>query len=72
MLMNLNGDPVDVLDPLCPLRECFRLGEDRGAFTRGRGYTSRRKPRLVCLHRHLNGCPDPLPEPSAGEKGSES
>lgn len=37
---------------------CYCPGEDKGIFAQGRGYTSYHKtPRLVCMTRHLHGCP---------------
>ena len=43
----------------CSSRPCFRLGQDKGTFTPGRGYTSyHKKPVWVCMTRHLDRCPD--------------
>jgi len=54
----------DVSDNLCSLRRCLHIGEDKGAYTPGVGYTSYRKvPLLVCMTRHLHGCPYPHPDP---------
>lgn len=59
-----DGRDADVLDKLCAWRPCLQIGEDKGSFTPGVGYTSYHdKPRLVCMTRHCNGCPTPLPEP---------
>ena len=59
-----DGRDVHVLDELCELRPCLQVGEDKGNYTPGRGYTSYRKnPPLVCMRRHCHGCPHPLPEP---------
>ena len=55
---------AESLDSKCWGRECMRPGEDKGSFSIGRGYTQYwDKPRLVCLTRHLQGCPDTIPEP---------
>ena len=49
---------VDVAERNCPSLKCFWLGEDKGTYTPGRGYTSyHAKPRLVCMTRHCHGCP---------------
>ena len=52
-------------DPnVCWMRECMWVGEDKGSYTPGRGYTSYyAKPKPVCMRRHTQGCPYPLPEP---------
>lgn len=48
----------------CWARECLWVGEDKGSYTPGRGYTSYHdKPHPVCTKRHLHGCPFPQPEP---------
>lgn len=48
----------DVLDKECVSRPCFWPGEDKGIYVQGRGYTSyHKKPRKVCMQRHLYGCP---------------
>ena len=58
MTIKHNGKQVDALDKQCPKRTCFQLGQDKGTFVAGRGYTSYHKePRWVCLRRHLHGCP---------------
>jgi hypothetical protein len=58
MLVRINKRLVDVVDSLCAKRHCFRYGEDKGTFVQGRGYTGyHKKPRPVCMNRHLNGCP---------------
>lgn len=51
-------------DPdLCWMRECMWVGEDKGSYSPGRGYTSyHAKPRPVCSTRQNRGCPYPLPE----------
>ena len=53
----------------CAFRHCFQKGFDKGPYVVGRGYTSYyKKPKYVCMHRLLVGCPDgpidgrPLPE----------
>lgn len=69
-ILNPWGDRRDasVLDSMCCARRCLHIGEDKGAFTPGRGYTSYHKnPRLVCMSRHVRGCPHPLPEPDPEE-----
>lgn len=50
---------VDTASRLCgPHLTCYHVGEDKGTFVQGRGYTSYHKtPRLVCMTRHLHGCP---------------
>jgi len=49
---------VDVAYKSCPSKPCFWLGEDKGNFVQGRGYTSYHKKILfVCFTRHLHGCP---------------
>ena len=49
---------VDVSDKSCATATCFSLGQDKGTFVQGRGYTSyHAKPRWVCMRRHLHGCP---------------
>lgn len=59
-----DGRDVHVLDELCELRPCLQVGEDKGSYSPGRGYTSYHKhPKLVCMRRHCHGCPHPLPEP---------
>ena len=58
--MNVKVDKksVDVSHKDCPKMECFQLGQDKGTFAPGRGYTSYHdKPRWVCFRRHLHGCP---------------
>jgi len=48
----------------CWARACMRVGEDKGSYAPGRGYTSyHSKPRPVCMTRHTRGCPHPLPDP---------
>ena len=50
---------VDTCDSDCGSRPCFWLGQDKGSFTPGRGYTSyHKKPLWVCMTRHLHGCPE--------------
>ncbi len=59
-----DGRNVQVLEPECAFRSCLRVGENKGPFTQGRGYTSYYKnPELVCMARHLHGCPHPIPTP---------
>ena len=49
---------VSTCDRECVFRECLHVGEDKGTFVQGRGYTSYHKtPELVCMTRHLHGCP---------------
>jgi hypothetical protein len=50
---------VDVADAGCGEHlPCFAIGEDKGTYMQGRGYTSyHSKPQLVCWTRHLQGCP---------------
>ena len=58
-----DGRDAAVSDESCVGRPCLNIGEDKGTFTQGRGYTSYHKnPKLVCLTRDLHGCPHPLPE----------
>lgn len=58
MIEKIQGKKVDVCQQGCGRRSCFRLGQDKGTFTPGRGYTSYHKtPRWVCMTRHLHGCP---------------
>ena len=60
MIVKHEGKNVDVVDRICPKRSCFHLGQDKGTFAQGRGYTSYHKtPRWVCWTRHLHGCPHP-------------
>lgn len=72
MIVQIKRQRVDVARRDCATRECLRIGEDKGTFCQGRGYTSyhrdskgRLAPRIVCLTRHLNGCPcnSVCPEP---------
>ena len=45
-------------DALCPKRQCFHLGEDKGTYSQGRGYTSyHEKPIPCCMTRLIHGCP---------------
>lgn len=58
-----DGREADVLAEDCVGRPCLWVGEDKGSYTPGRGYTSyHKKPRLVCWTRHQRGCPTPLPD----------
>ena len=58
MIVKIGGRAVDVAGKDCEQRLCFSLGFDRGSFSQGRGYTSyHKKPRPVCMTRHLHGCP---------------
>lgn len=60
MKIKIDKKLVDVLDKKCASRSCFSLGQDKGTFVQGRGYTSYHKePRWVCMRRHLSGCPCP-------------
>jgi len=64
-ILNPRGDgrDADVMDHACVGRPCLWIGENKGTYTQGRGYTRYyKKPRLVCWTRHQNGCPHPLPE----------
>ena len=66
MNVKINGKNVDVCHKDCPKQECFHLGQDKGTFVQGRGYTSYHKtPLWVCMTRHLHGCPEGwlCPEP---------
>jgi len=59
-----DGRDVEVLDCACAYRACLGVGENKGSFSQGRGYTHYyAKPALVCMTRHLRGCPHPLSEP---------
>jgi len=59
-----DGRDADVLDEKCCARPCLNIGEDKGTYVQGRGYTSYHKnPKLCCMTRELRGCPHPLPEP---------
>lgn len=59
MIIKMDGKKVDVCDRNCVSKKCFWLGQDKGTFVQGRGYTSYHKtPRWVCMRRHLHGCPD--------------
>ena len=59
-------EPVDVLDADCAWRSCLHVAPDKGSYTVGRGYTSyHANPKLVCMHRHSHGCPQPIPPPDA-------
>lgn len=61
-----DGRDADVLDDKCCARSCLHIGEDKGTFVQGRGYTSYHKnPWLTCFTRKLHGCPHPLPEPES-------
>lgn len=61
-----DGRDADVLDEKCCARPCLHVGEDKGTYVQGRGYTSYHKdPKLCCMTRMLRGCPHPLPEPEA-------
>jgi hypothetical protein len=58
-----DGRDADVLDDKCIGRPCLHIGENKGSFVQGRGYTSyHRRPWLECWTRHLHGCPHPLPD----------
>jgi hypothetical protein len=58
MKIKIRDKQVDVADALCKTRSCFQLGQDKGTFVQGRGYTSYYKnPQWVCLRRMLHGCP---------------
>ncbi len=58
MKVKIKGKKVDVLDADCRTRSCLTLGQDKGTFVPGRGYTKyHEKPEWVCLRRMLHGCP---------------
>lgn len=58
MIVRHDNKKVDVVDASCPIRTCFRLGQDKGSFVQGRGYTNYHKAqKWVCMRRHLHGCP---------------
>jgi hypothetical protein len=57
-----DGRDAATLDGKCAGRPCLNVGENKGFFTIGKGYTSYYKnPPLVCMERHLHGCPSPPP-----------
>ena len=59
-----DGRDASVLDETCAMRPCLHIAEDKGSFTVGFGYPNySTKPRLVCMTRHADGCPYPLPAP---------
>lgn len=59
-----DGRDCDVIDASCIFRKCLHVSEDKGSFTQGVGYTSYHKdPQLVCMTRHVRGCPYPKPAP---------
>lgn len=59
-----DGRDAAVSNEQCQARSCLHVGEDKGTFVPGRGYTSYHKnPTLMCMTRMLHGCPFPLPEP---------
>lgn len=58
MIVKIQGRKVNVSNAKCGEQDCFRLGQDKGSFTTGRGYTSYHKtPKWVCMTRHTQGCP---------------
>lgn len=58
MKVKHEGKSVEVLDKKCLSRKCFWLGQDKGSYVAGRGYTSYHKtPQWCCMRRHLHGCP---------------
>ncbi len=58
MKIKVNKQAVEVCDAKCATRKCLQVGQDHGPSVAGRGYTaSAYKSRLVCLRRHLHGCP---------------
>lgn len=59
MRIKIGGRMVDVVDAKCAKRPCLQVGTDHGPFVQGRGYTnpSGHTAKLVCLRRHLHGCP---------------
>ncbi len=60
MIVRIGKQDVDVLDRLCKDRPCLQVGQDKGAYTPGVGYTNyHAKPRLVCWTRFIDGCPTP-------------
>ena len=59
-----DGRDASVIEECCAFRHCLHIGENKGSFLNGRGYTRYDKnPTLVCLTNHLHGCPDILPDP---------
>ncbi len=57
-----DGRDAAVLDENCAFRPCLHIGEDKGPFTQGVGYTSYyANPKLCCMHNHIHGCPRILP-----------
>lgn len=59
-----DGRPCSVYDAGCAFRECLNVGEIKGSFTQGRGYTSttpKKDRKLVCMTRDTHGCPTPIP-----------
>jgi hypothetical protein len=59
MHIKIDKQFIDVYDTRCRDRECLQVGMDHGPYVQGRGYTagSSYRSRLVCLTRHLHGCP---------------
>lgn len=54
---------VDVSGKECPKLKCYHLGQHKGPYVQGRGYTSYYKvPKWVCITRHLHGCPEDIGE----------
>ena len=61
-----DGRDADVLDERCCARRCLHVGEDKGSYSQGRGYTRYyANPKLCCMSRLNHGCPHPLPEPDS-------
>jgi len=51
-------------DGQCWARPCLVVGENKGNFVKGRGYTSYfKEPKPICTCNYYNGCPHPLPAP---------
>lgn len=58
-----DGRDCSVFEDVCAYRPCLNIGENKGSFTQGVGYTHYyEKPQLVCMTRHCRGCPHPLPD----------
>lgn len=54
-------------DPRCWLRPCFHADLNYGVYAQGKGYTHvYRNPELVCMQRHLHGCPRQIPQADPG------
>lgn len=50
--------PTPDADDLCLYRDCYCVGEDKGSYSPGRGYTSyHAEPLPICMARMCHGCP---------------